>query len=133
MSTLPSLSASLAMLTSLSAFIDQGSNFATLVFYSDSKPTSTDAAANDSKALVTLSLPKPSLKQVNADSIDLKPTDTAMVKQAGTVVWARLYNGNGLAVMDFAVGSDILIANTELAVGGALNLTSIKLKPNLGG
>lgn len=128
----PSLSAGLAMLTSLSAFIDQGSNFATLVFYSDTKPASTDTVADSTKALVTLTLPKPSLKQVNADSINLLPTDTALVTQAGAAVWARLYNGNGLAVMDFAVGSDILLLNADLAEGGALNLTSLKLKPYLG-
>ena len=130
--TYPSLGAGLAMLTAFSAYIDQGSANATLVFYSDSKPSSIDTAADASKALVTLTLPKPSLKQANADSISLQPTDTVLVTKSGTAVWARLYNGNGLAVMDFSIGSDITILSTNLAEGSAVNLTSLKLKPYLG-
>lgn len=130
--TYPSLGAGLAMLSALSVFIDQGSNFATLVFYSDAKPSNIDTAADASKALVTLTLPKPSLKQINTDSINLQPTDTALVTTAGLVTWARLYNGNGLAIMDFTVGSDITLLNNNLAEGSAVNLTSLKLKPYLG-
>lgn len=128
----PSLGAGLAMLTAFSAYIDQGSANATLIFYSDSKPSSIDTAADASKALVTLTLPKPSLKQTNTDSINLQPTDTALVTTAGIATWARLYNGNGLAIMDFTVGSDITLLNNNLAEGSAVNLTSLKLKPYLG-
>ncbi|ENV46174.1 hypothetical protein P255_02993 [Acinetobacter brisouii CIP 110357] len=128
----PSLGAGLAMLAAFSAYIDQGSANATLVFYSDSKPSSIDTAADSSKALVTLTLPKPSLKQTNTDSINLQPTDTALVTTAGLATWARLYNGNGLAIMDFTVGSDITLLNNNLAEGSAVNLTSLKLKPYLG-
>lgn len=128
----PSLGAGLAMLTAFAAYIDQGSNFATLVFYSDSKPSNINTAADASKALVTLTLPKPSLKQTNVDSINLQPTDTALVTTAGIATWARLYNGNGLAIMDFTVGSDITLLNNNLAQGSAVNLTSLKLKPYLG-
>ena len=128
----PSLGAGLAMLAAFSAYIDQGSNFATLIFYSDTKPSSIDTAADASKALVTLTLPKPSLKQTNTDSINLQPTDTALVTTAGLATWARLYNGNGLAIMDFTVGSDITLLNNNLAEGSAVNLTSLKLKPYLG-
>ena len=130
--TYPSLGAGLSMLAAFAAYIDQGSNFATLVFYSDTKPSSIDIAADASKALVTLTLPKPSLKQANADSISLQPTDTVLVTKSGTAVWVRLYNGNGLAVMNFSIGSDITILSTNLAEGSAVNLTSLKLKPYLG-
>lgn len=128
----PSLSAGLAQLQALANFIDLGSNNATFVFYSSSKPASTTVAADNSTKLVTLTLPKPCFKSLETDHIELLPTDTATVILTGTAVWARLYNGNGAVVADFAVGTDISLANTNLVVGGTLNITSIKLTPYLG-
>lgn len=129
MSVIPSLAAGLAQLQALSTYIDQGSSNATFVFYSDTKPASVDVAVSTSAALVTLTLPKPCFKQLNADSIELNQSDAALVTKAGTAVWARLYNGAGLAVADFAVGSDISLANPTLVLGATLMMNSIVLKP----
>jgi len=129
MSVIPSLAAGLAQLQALATYIDQGSSNATFVFYSDTKPASIDVAASTSAALVTLTLPKPCFKQLSADSIELNQTDAALVTKAGTAVWARLYNGAGLAVADFAVGSDISLANPTLVLGATLMMNSIVLKP----
>lgn len=125
----PSLQAGLAQLQALATYIDQGSLNATFVFYDNTKPVSVDIAASTSTALVTLTLPKPCFKQLNADSIELNQTDAALVTKAGTAVWARLYNGAGLAVADFAVGSDISLANPTLVLGATLMMNSIVLKP----
>lgn len=129
MSVIPSLAAGLAQLQALATYIDQGSSNATFIFYSDTQPASIDVAANTSAALVTLTLPKPCFKQLNADSIELNQTDAALVTKAGTALWARLYNGAGLAVADFAVGSDISLANPTLVLGATLMMNSIVLKP----
>lgn len=125
----PSTKAGIAQLVGLANFIDEGSNNATFIFYNDNKPSDISANANDTAKLITLTLPKPCIKQTNDDSIDLKPTDTAIATQAGTAKWARLFNGNGIAVADFEVGTDITLANTDIAEGGTLSLTSFKLRP----
>ncbi|MFW2039279.1 hypothetical protein ACG92Y_12330 [Acinetobacter ursingii] len=128
----PSLSAGLAQLQALASFIDKGSNNATFIFYDNNKPSSTSTAADNAAKLVTLNLPDPCIKTVETDRIELQPTDTGTVIKTGTAKWARLYNGDGTAVADFAIGTDITLANTNLVVGGTLNITSIKLYPNLG-
>lgn len=124
--------AAVSQLSALASYIDQGSNNATFVFYDSTKPTTSDVSADNGAKLVTLTLPKPSLKQVNTDSIELNPTDTAVAVKTGTARWARLFNGDGKAVADFEVGIDITLANTSLIVGGTLSIVSIKLRPYTG-
>lgn len=130
MSVIPSLAAGLAQLQALANYIDQDSANATFVFYDDSKPASVNIAANDSAKLVTLTLPKPSLLSVNADSISLNPTDLGTVIKTGTAVWARLFNGNGLAVADFAVGTDITLNSTAMVLGGTVTMSAITFRPS---
>ncbi|MHA3079633.1 hypothetical protein [Acinetobacter sp. ANC 5502] len=131
MSIKPSLAASLLALQGLASFIDQGSNNATFVFYSDIKPTDTTVAGSDSAKLVTLILPKPCTKQMLSDGIELYPTSSAMAIQAGVATWARLYNGNGIAVADFSMGSDIILNTYDIAAGSTQIIDSIILKPDL--
>lgn len=127
----PSLAASLAMLQGLANFIDAGSGNATFIFYDDEQPANTTIAADDGAKLVTLTLPEPCYKAVLVDGIELHASDTATVIKTGTAVWARLYNGNGDSVADFAVGTDITLASTSLVLGGTLKITSIKFHPVL--
>lgn len=125
-----SLAAGLAQLQALANFLDQGSANATFVFYDDAKPANVTVAANNSARLVTLTLPKPSIKQVHADYVELNQTDAATVIKSGTAVWARLFNGEGKAVADFAVGSDITLANPNLVLGSTLMMNSLILRPS---
>lgn len=129
MSVIPSLAAGLAQLQALAEFLDSGSNNATFIFYDDSKPIDTTVAANNSAKLVTLVLQKPCFKQLLSDGIELFPSDAATIIKTGTAIWARLYNGNGVIVADFAVGTDILLNNNDLVLGSSLTLDSIILKP----
>lgn len=126
----PSLAAGLAQLQALANFIDQGSSNATFIFYNDSKPIDVTVAANSSAKLVTLTLPKPCFKKLNADSIELHQTDAATVIKTGTATWARLLNGDGDVVADFAVGTDIILANPSLITGSTLMMNSIILRPS---
>lgn len=126
----PSLAAGLAQLQALANFINQGSSNATFIFYNDSKPVDVTVAANSSAKLVTLTLPKPCFKKLNADSIELHQTDAATVIKTGTATWARLLNGDGDAVADFAVGTDIILANPSLITGSTLMMNSIILRPS---
>jgi len=124
-----SIEVGLIQLKAIAEYLDQGSAFATFVFYSDAKPVNVSIAADESKRLVTLTLPKPCFKKLNADSIELNQTDAALVVKNGTAKWARLYNGSGTAVTDFSVGTDISIAEPNLIEGSTLMLNSIVLKP----
>lgn len=125
-----SLAAGLVQLQALANFLDQGGTNATFVFYDDEKPADVTVAADNSARLVTLTLPKPSIKQVSTDHIELNQTDAATVIKSGTAVWARLFNGEGKAVADFAVGSDITLANPDLVLGSTLMMNSLILRPS---
>ncbi|WP_216934400.1 MULTISPECIES: hypothetical protein [unclassified Acinetobacter] len=125
-----SLAAGLAQLQALANFLDQGSANATFIFHDDAKPVNVSVAADNNARLVTLTLPKPSIKQVHTDHIELNQTDAATVIKSGTAVWARLFNGEGKAVADFAVGSDITLANPDLVLGSTLMMNSLILRPS---
>lgn len=128
MSVIPSLPASLAQLQSLANFIDTGSSNATFVFYDNTKPASTSVAAIASAKLVTIELPKPCFKQLLADGIELNATTGFTVVKTGTAIWARLFNGNGVVVADFSVGTDITMTNPNLVLGGTEKLDSFILR-----
>lgn len=127
----PSLKAGLAQLQALAAYLDQGSSNASFVFYDDVKPASVAAAANNAAKMVILTLPKPCLKAIHADRMELNKTDAATVTKAGIATWARLLNGAGEAVADFTVGTDIELANPELVLGSTLMMNSLILKPSM--
>lgn len=127
----PSVSAGLSMLQALTLFIDQGSANATFVFYDDSKPADTTVPANEAARLVTMELPKPSFKRLKNTSIELYPTDEGTVIKTGKVVWARLYNGDGIAVMDFDCAVDMALDTVDLVMGASYDLDSIEFFPSV--
>ena len=113
-------------------FLDFGSGSAYFVYYSDARLVSIEMAANPTNALCTLSLPKPCIKQVLTDGIELYPTDTALATKAGVAVWARLYNGNDEAYADFTIGTsgtDIVLNSADIVLGSSQKIDSIILKP----
>ena len=124
-----SINARLAMIQAFAEFMDNGSQSATVIFYEGVQPANTSVAADSNNALVTLVFPEPCIKETTASYVELHPTDTATVIKAGTATWARIYNGAGEVVADLTVGTDIALANTNLALGGSLSITSIKLRP----
>ena len=124
-----SINARLAMIQAFASFMDSGSQSATVIFYEGVQPASPSVAADPSKKLVTLTLPEPCFKEVTATYVELHPSDTATVIKSGTATWARIFNGAGEVAADLTVGTDISLANTNLALGGTLSITSIKLRP----
>jgi len=124
-----SIKAKLAMIQAFSSFIDSGSQGATVIFYDGVQPASPAIAADSNNALVTLTFPEPCIKETTPTYVEFHPTDTATVIKSGTATWARIYNGAGEVAADLAVGTDIALANTNLALGGTLSITSIKLRP----
>ncbi len=124
-----SVKARLAMTQAFANFLDNGSQSATIIFYEGVQPASPTVAADSNNALVTLTFPEPCVKETTATYVELHPTDTATVIKTGTATWARIYNGAGEVAADLTVGTDISLANTNLALGGTLSVTSIKLRP----
>lgn len=124
-----SIKARLAMIQAFANFMDSGSQSATVVFYEGVQPASPTIAASPDNALVTLTFPEPCVKETKASYVEFHPTDTTTVIKAGTATWARIYNGAGEVAADLTVGTDIALANTNLALGGTLSVTSIKLRP----
>ncbi len=124
-----SINARLAMIQAFANFMDNGSQSATVIFYEGVQPASSAVAADSDNALVTLVFPEPCIKETTATYVELHPTDTATVIKAGAATWARIYNGAGEVAADLIVGTDISLANTNLALGGTLSITSIKLRP----
>ncbi|NNP71293.1 hypothetical protein A7P53_00095 [Acinetobacter defluvii] len=124
-----SINARLAMIQAFANFMDSGSQSATVIFYEGVQPESTDVVADSSNALVTLTFPEPCIKEVAATYAELHPTDTATVIKTGTATWARTYNGAGEVAADLTVGTDIALANTNLALGGSFQVNSFKIRP----
>ena len=124
-----SINARLAMIQAFSEFMDSGSQSATVIFYEGVQPASPAITADSNNALVTLTLPEPCIKEVTTSYVELHPSDTATVTKTGTATWARIYNGASEVAADLTVGTDITLANTNLVVGGTLNIQSIKLRP----
>ncbi|WP_312536158.1 hypothetical protein, partial [Acinetobacter variabilis] len=108
---------------------DSGSQSATVIFYEGVQPLDPSVGADSNNALVTLVFPEPCIKETTTTYVELHPTDTATVIKAGTATWARIYNGAGEVAADLTVGTDISLVNTNLALGGTLSFTSIKLRP----
>lgn len=124
-----SINARLAMIQAFANFMDNGSQSATVIFYEGVQPLDTSVAADSNNALVTLTFPEPCIKETTATYVELHPTNTGSVIKSGTATWARIYNGAGEVAADLTVGTDITLANTNLALGGTLSVTSIKLRP----
>ena len=124
-----SVKAKLVMIQAFANFMDSGSQSATVIFYEGVQPADTSVAADSNNALVTLVFPEPCIKETTATYVEFHPTDTGNVIKAGTATWARIYNGAGEVAADLTVGTDITLANTSLALGGTLSVTSIKLRP----
>lgn len=124
-----SINARLAMIQAFSEFMDSGSQSATVIFYDGVQPASPAIAADSNNALVILTFPEPCIKETTPTYVEFHPTDTATVIKSGTATWARIYNGAGEVAADLVVGADITLANTNLALGGTLSVTSIKLRP----
>ena len=124
-----SVNARFAMIQAFANFMDNGSQSATVTFYEGVQPASPAVTVDSNNALVTLVFPEPCIKETTPTYVELHPTDTATVIKEGTATWARIYNGAGEVAADLTVGTDIALTNTNLALGGSLSITSIKLRP----
>ena len=127
--TEPSHVVKMTMLQAMAANLDQGEGYATMVYFDGVRPTSEEVVADPSSRLVTLTLPKPCIKQVNENSIELYPSDAAMAIKTATATWARLYNAAGQAVIDLDMGVEIELDSYEIVLGSTQQLDAIFIEP----
>ena len=127
--TEPSHVVKMTMLQAIAANLDQGEGYATMVYYDGARPSSEEVAAAPSARLVTLTLPKPCVKQVNENSIELHSSDAAMAIKTSTATWARLYNAAGQAVIDLDMGVEIELDSYEIVLGSTQQLDAIFIEP----
>lgn len=127
--TEPSHIVKMVMLQAMATNLDQGEGHATMVYYDGVRPPSVEVAVDPSARLVTLSLLKPCVKQVNENSIELHPSNTAMAIKTATAIWARLYNAAGQAVIDLDMGVEIELDSYEIVLGSTQQLDAIFIEP----
>ena len=127
--TEPSHIVKMAMLQAMVANLDQGEGHATMVYFDGVRPTSEEVAADPSARLVTLTLPKPCVKQVNENSIELHSSDAAMANKTATATWARLFNSAGQPVIDLDMGVEIQLDSYEVVLGSTQQLDAIFIEP----
>lgn len=127
--TEPSHVVKMVMLQAIAGNLDQGDGHATIVYYDGARPASEEVVADPSARLVTLTLPKPCVKQVNENSIELHPSNTAMAIKTATAIWARLYNAAGQAVIDLEMGAEIELDSYEIVLGSTQQLDAIFIEP----
>lgn len=127
----PSLKTSLVMLQAMANFLDKGSASATLTLYDDIQPISVDIDANSSAKLLTLDFKKPCVKSVNENNVELFATNASIATKSGTATWARLFNGEGIPVVDIKVGTDIILDNYDIVLGSTVKLEVIYIIPQL--
>lgn len=124
-----SINAQLAMIQSFANFMDSGNQSANVIFYQGVQPTSPAIAVDPNNALVMLTFPEPCIKETTPTYVELQPTDAATVNKTGTATWARIYNGAGEVAADLTVGTDILLTNQNLVLGGSFQINSFKIRP----
>ena len=127
--TEPSHIVKMAMLQAIAVNLDQGDGHATMVYYDGARPSSEEMAADLSARLVTLTLPKPCVKQVNENSIELHSSDAAMAIKTATATWARLFNSAGQPVIDLDMGVEIQLDSYEIVLGSTQQLDAIFIEP----
>ena len=127
--TEPSHIVKMVMLQAMAANLDQGEGHATMVYYDGVRPASEEVAADPSARLVTLTLPKPCVKQVNENSIELYPSNAVMAIKTATATWARLFNSAGQAVIDLDMGVEIQLDSYEIVLGSTQQLDAIFIEP----
>ncbi len=108
--------------------IDAASTPATIILYSGTAPIGVGAITTQ-VALVTLTLQKPCFASITNGVITLNAITEQMVQATGTAGFARLLDGDGVAIADMTIGingsgEDIEIPTVDLIQGSYIRITT---------
>lgn len=108
--------------------VDAGSGPGKLRFFTGAQPASANDAATGT-LIGEVTLPDPSFSAGAAGTRNLADPAPAAATSAGVVGWARMLDSDNNTAMDFSVsgpggGGDIILQNTNLAVGQQIDVLS---------
>ena len=121
-----------ALAADLLASIDAGPSAAQLVIYDGSRPASADDVAGAAVILSELPLLDPPFVAGAAGVLtaSLPITDADGANADGTASWFRIFDGNGVGIIDGDVdtsGSDLNLSTTTFTTSLAVDITSMVL------
>lgn len=112
----------------LVGLIDAASNPGAMILYTGEAPVGVGTITSQ-QALVTLSLQKPCYATIENGVITLNSIAEQMVQTTGTTGFARLLDGNNVAIADMTIGvigsgADIEIPTVDLIQGSYIRITA---------
>ena len=116
-----------AKLTAMLGLIDAKSGNARMQFFTGAKPANVGAVSYQVK-LFEFTMSKPS-GTVSAGQLILSFTGRASVIADGRIGWARIVDGDGVALMDLDAGmagsgADVIMATLDVNTGSAVESTT---------
>ena len=119
-----------ARLEGTRAFLDEGTNPASVRIYSGIRPA-TPAETPTSALLVEVKLTKPCGSVVNGQLL-LTPQENALIARSGVATWARIVTGAEITAMDLDCSDldgtgEIRLAQTQLYAGGYAQMANAAL------
>lgn len=128
MSLIYSVAVRNARAQALTNLIDASSAAGSITIYSGVAPTGV-GAITDQVALITIPLQKPCYSSITSGVITLSAITEQMVMTTGQAGWARITNGDGVAIADMSVGvngsgADIELPTVDLIQGAYIRITA---------
>ena len=112
----------------LTNLIDASATAGSITIYTGTPPAAV-GTITDQVALITIPLQKPCYSSITSGVITLAAITEQMLLQTGQAGWARLKNGDGLAIADMTVGingsgADIELPTVDLIQGAYIRITA---------
>lgn len=112
----------------LTNLIDASAAAGSITIYSGAAPTGV-GAITDQVVLITIPLQKPCFSSITSGVITLAAITEQMVMTTGQAGWARIANGDGVAIADMSVGvngsgADIELPTVDLIQGAYIRITA---------
>lgn len=108
--------------------IDASATAGSITIYTGTAPSGVGAITNQT-ALIVIPLQHPCVSSIANGVITLAAISEQMVPVTGKVGWARIKNGDGVAIADITVGlngsgSDIELPTVDLIQGAYIRITA---------
>lgn len=108
--------------------IDASAAAGSITIYAGTAPAGVGAITNQI-ALITIPLSKPCYSSITSGVISLASISEQMVQITGHAGWARIANGDGVAIADMNVGitgsgADIELPTVDLIQGAYIRITA---------
>lgn len=102
----PSVAVRNAILTAIKTALEVGTQASTIAIYTGAKPSGPDSSVTSQIKLGTLTFSDTSIGSVSNGELTFGAiTQDTSADNTGTATWARMFDGNGLAVIDVDVGT----------------------------